>query len=67
MSNDKQQSHRSSARPWVVVTQSRTFRLARLQHKERESNGTYRAELQRSMTDLKTTDTFPARQVIFAG
>eukprot|EP00825_Cyclidium_porcatum_P031521 TRINITY_DN3339_c0_g1_i11.p1 TRINITY_DN3339_c0_g1~~TRINITY_DN3339_c0_g1_i11.p1 ORF type:complete len:184 (+),score=23.54 TRINITY_DN3339_c0_g1_i11:56-607(+) len=46
MSNDKQQSHRSSARPWVVAVQSQTFRPARLPHKEPEGSGTYRADLQ---------------------
>lgn len=39
----------------------------RLQHKEPDSNGTYRAERQRLLRDLNPANTFPARQVIFAG
>ncbi len=40
---------------------------ARLQHKEPDGNGTYRAERQWLLRDLNPANTFPARQVIFAG
>jgi hypothetical protein len=37
---------------------------ARLQHKEPDGNGTYRAERQWLLRDLNPANTFPARQVI---
>ena len=38
-----------------------------MQHKEPDGNGTYRAERQWLLRDLNPANTFPARQVIFAG